>query len=176
MVRHEEHFGGKLVILGTARLDEFTVKLGRTAWLPISGRVESRVAWRDGQGKYLDEPVHYQIYEMIPATIRFNQGLQNSAFTVKAKPGDAVSDQVRKARYEFGQYMLRPREVPKVSSNAEIKANLDKMLGDSVIMSQELKATSPLREGPTWWSRWPWVLAVAALAGTGFVWFRQRKV
>ena len=176
VVRHEKRFGGKLIILGTARLGEFTVKPGQIAWLPISGRVESRAAWRDGKGKYLDEPVHYETYEMIPATIRFNQGLQDSAFSVNAKLGDAVSDQIRKARYEFGQYMVRPREVPKVSSNAEIKANLDKMLGDSKIMSQELKATSPMREGPTWWSRWPWVLAVTALAGVGFVWFRQRKV
>lgn len=47
------------------------------AWQPISGWEESRLAVRDGTRKFLDEPVYYETYFMIPVTLRFNQGLKD---------------------------------------------------------------------------------------------------
>ncbi len=111
---------------------------------------------------------------MIPVTLRFNQGLKDSAFSVKANPGDAVSDEVRKAKFEYGQYMVRPKAETRLPSDTEVKANLDRMLKDSAVMAKEVKASSPLRDGPGWMSHWPWAFAGLSVAGIGFLYFRRR--
>ena len=174
VVRHEQRTGDDLVILTTVVLKAFNPSPGLDAWLPISGRLESRLALRNGQPKYLDVPVYYETYFLLPLTLRFNQGLKDSAFSVKAKPGDVVSDELRKAKYEFGQYMVRPRVKTKLPTDAEVQANLERMLKDSKVMANELKASSPLRDGPGWMARWPWAVALLAAGGIGFVVYRRR--
>jgi len=171
VVRAEKRWGNDLVGLTTVVLGKFQPGPGRTAWLPVSGREESRLAVRDGQRKFLDEPVYYDTYFMIPITHRFNQDLKDSAFSVKANPGD----QLRKARYEFGQYMVRPKGSTKRPTDAEVKANLDRMLKDSAVMAHELKASSSLRDGPGWTSYWPWAVAGLATAGAGFLYYKSRN-
>lgn len=174
VVRQEHRRGEDLFGLTTARLEKFATKPGRFAWVPISGRHEGRVAIRDGKPKFLDEPVYYETYSMIPVTLKFNQGLKDSTFSVKAKPGDLVSDELRKAKYEFGQYMVRPKGTEKLPTDAEVKTNLDQMLKDSAVMASELKASSPQRDGPGWLSQWPWAFAGLSLAGIGFLYYRRR--
>jgi len=140
----------------------------------VDGHVESYLAFRAGKQEFLKEPAYYDTHHMIPATIRFDRGLTDERFSVKARPGDVVSDEVRKARYEFGQYMARPAKPTTVPRDTEVKANLDRMLKDSDVMAKELKASSPLRDGPGWASNWPWALAGAAVAGAGFLLYRRR--
>lgn len=174
VVRQEYRWGSDLVGLTTVRLGKFSPEPGRAAWLPVSGKDESRLAVRGGERQFLDEPVYYETYSMIPVTLRFNEGLKDSAFSVKASPGDVVSDELRKAKYEFGQYMVRPRKTTRLPSDAEAKAELDRMLRDSAVMADELKASSPLRDGPGWWSLWPWAVAALSAAGIGMIYLRNR--
>jgi len=174
VVRHEHRWGDDLVELTTVRLEKFAPTPGQVAWLPISGRKEGRLALRDNARAFLDEPVSYETYFMIPVTLRFNQGLKDSAFSVKAKSGDVVSDELRKVKYEFGQYMVRPKVTAKLPTDAEVKANLDRMLKDSAVMANELKASSPQRDGPGWLSRWPWAVAGLSVVGVGFLYYRRR--
>ncbi len=176
VVRHEQrHRGENLAGLTTVRLGRFEKGPGQVAWLPISGRVEGRLTVIDKKQVFLDEPVVYQTYDLLPITIRFDQGLKDDVFSVKAKSGDAISDEVRKARYEFGQYMIRPKSVIKRPTDAEIKANLDRMLKDSAVMAGELKASSPLRDGPGLLSSWPWAVAGLAVLGAGFLYYKSRN-
>ncbi len=173
VVRSEDHWGGRLARTATVELGRFGPRPGKICWLPISGRVESHVAFRAGKQEFLKEPVYHDTHHMIPATVRFDRNLTDEQFTVKARPGDVVSDEVRKARYEFGQYMVRPAKPTTVPSDTEVKANLDRMLKDSSLMAKELKASSPLRDGSGWASYWPWAIAGLAVAGSGFVLYRR---
>jgi len=174
VVRHEDRKGDNLAGLTTVRLEKFTPGPGRVVWLPVSGRNESRVGLRSGKMAFLDEPVAYDTYDMIPVTLRFDQGLKDADFSIKAKSGDVVSDELRKAKYQFGQYMVRPKGTTKQPTDVEVKANLDRMLKDKAVLANELKASSPLREGPGWSSYWPWGLAGLAAVGIGVVYYRRR--
>jgi hypothetical protein len=176
VIRHERRFlGENLGSLTTVRLERFEKGPGRVAWLPISGRVESLMDSKDQKLVFLAKPVLFETYDLLPITLRFDRGMKDDAFSVKAKAGDAISDEVRKARYEFGQYMVRQRSVIKRTNDAEIRANLDRMLKDSAVMAGELKASSPLRDGPGLLSSWPWALAGLAILGAGFVYYKGRN-
>ena len=112
---------------------------------------------------------------MIPTSLKIDSGLKDEFFTIKPKAGDIVSDEVRKAKYEFGQYMIRPKPVLRQSTDAEVKAELERMLKDSKRMANELKATSPQHEASVWWTAWPWATAGVALAGVGLILYRRRR-
>lgn len=176
VVRHEQrHRGENLAGLTIIRLGRFERGRGRVAWLPISGRAEGRMTSRDGKRVFLDTPVFYETYDMNPVTLRLDGGLEDDAFKVEARAGDSVSDELRKAKYEFGQYMVRSNAATRRPTDAEIKTNLDRMLKDSAVMAHELKASSPLREGPGWTSYWPWAVAGLATAGAGFLYYKSRN-
>ena len=176
VLRFEQRFWGEnLASLTTVRLARFERGPGFAAWLPVSGRVEVRLTSKNNEPVFLDKPARYETYDLLPVTLQFDQGLKDDAFSVKAKVGDAVSDEVRKARYEFGQYMMRPRPAGKRVTDTEIKAEMDRMLQDSSVMAGELKASSPLRDGPGWLSSWPWMLAVLALLGASFLYYKSRR-
>ncbi len=177
VLRHERRVDDvNLASVTAVRLQRFEPRPGRLVWLPSSGKVENLVdVSKDLKPIYLANPVNYSTYDLLPATLRFDQGLKDGVFSVKARPGDAVSDQVRKARYEFGQYMVRPTTVTRNPTDAEVKAELERMLKDSKVMATELKASSPAQEESAWWAHWPWAVAGSALAGVGFVFYRRRR-
>jgi len=177
VVRFEErHRGDNLAKLTTVNLGRFDRGNGQASWIPISGKSENRMISRDKELVFLKEPTLLTTYTLIPMTIRFDRGFQDDAFSVEAKQGDAISDEIRKARYEFGQYMVRPKTASKRPTDSEIKANLDKMLKDSVVMAGELKASSPLREGPGVLSYWPWAVAGCTTLGAGFLFLKNRSL
>ncbi len=124
---------------------------------------------------FVAEPILSSTYDLLPMTLRFDRGLKDDFFTVKAKTGDAVSDEVRKARYEFGQYMVRPVTLIKRPTDREIKAELERMLQDSSMMANELKASSVLRDGRGMSSYWPWLVAVPAVSAACLLYYRQRR-
>ncbi len=176
VVRFEERYWGEnMAALTTARLGRFERGQGRAAWLPISGRHESHTTMKDKKTVFVAESVVTTSYALLPVTLRFDRGLKDDAFSVKARQGDAISDEVRKARYEFGQYMVRYRGATRRPTDAEIKANLDRMLKDSSRMAGELRASSPLRDGPGLASYWPWPIAGIAILGAGFFYYKQRN-
>ena len=175
VVRFEERYrGDNLAQLTTVDLGRFDRGNGQASWIPTSGKIENRITSQEKKLVFLKEPILLTTYTLIPMTIRFDQGFKDDAFSVEAKPGDAVSDEIRKARYEFGQYMVRPKAMIKRPTDTEIKANLDKMLKDSAAMGDELRASSPLRDGPSLSSYWPWAVAGLASLGAGLIFYKNR--
>ncbi len=179
VVHHEQRWGDDLATLTTGiRLESFEVAPGKSAWLPVAGHCEGRVAADPADVKkrvFTGDPIYVENYRLLATSLRWNQGLKDDRFSVKARPGDIVTDALRQAKYEFGQYMVRSKaEKPKPVSDVEVKKNLDRMLGDSDVLARELKASSPQRDGASWLDQWPW--AVAGLAAVGLVVFviRQR--
>ena len=176
VVRFEQRQPGEnLAELTTVILSRFDRGQGRVAWLPTSGRVENRMIGKDGKPVFLDDPYSYTTYSLLPITLRFDQGFKDDTFSVKVKTGDAVSDEVRKARYEFGQYMVRTKASTKRPTDADIKANLERMLKDSAVMANELKASSPSRDGPGVLSLWPWATAGFASLVAGFLYYKNKR-
>ena len=169
VVRHERRMQGENVAgLTTVRLRRFEPRPGKFVWLPGSGRVESRLSSsKDRKLIYHTTPIWYETYDLLPPNLRIDQGVKDEAFSVRPRTGDRVSDQIRKAQYEFGQYMIRPKTVTRNPTDTEVKPELDRMLADSKVMAKELKATSPAQEESGWWTRWPWVVASVALVGGG---------
>lgn len=172
VIHHEERRGNDLLKLMTGvRLESFEIAPGRSAWLPVAGRWEGRIALDPDDFKkvsFLDEPVYVENYRMLTNSVRWNRGLKDGSFSAKAKPGDVVTDALRKAKYEYGQYLQRSKaEKPKPLSDEEVAKNLDRMLQDGDVLSRELKASSPGREGASWFALLPW--GVAGLAAVGLV-------
>ena len=177
VVRREHYFAGeKLAERTTVRLQRFEPRAGKSVWLPVSGRVEGLLTSSpDRKPVFVAKPVMYSTYELLPPTLQINRGLKDDFFSVKPRRGDVVSDQIRRAQYEFGQYMVRPVSVTRNPTDAEVRSELDRMLRDSKVMANELKATAPDREASVWWSLWPWAVAVVALAVGGLLVYRQRR-
>ena len=177
VIRREHCFpGDKIAEATTIELRSFEPRPGRLVWLPSSGKVESFLtASKDMEPVFLDKPIVRTNYMMLPNTLRVDQGLKDSYFSVNPRRGDVVSDQIKKAEYEYGQYMIRPKTVTREPTDAEVKAELDRMLNDSKVMANELKATSPTQEQSIWWMLWPWAIAGVALAGGGFLYYRRRQ-
>lgn len=167
--------GDNLTGVTTVRLQRFEPKPGRVVWLPASGRVEVLIALSEDRKRpvYVTDPSNYETYALLPPTLRCDRDLKDDFFTVKPRTGDVVSDQVRRARYEFGQYMVRPATATRGPTDAETRAELDRMLNDSQVMANELKATSPDREGSRLWSVGPWVVAGGAAVGIGLLYRRR---
>jgi hypothetical protein len=171
----EERWGDDLVKLTTGvRLESFESEPGKSVWLPVTGHCEGRVTLDPNDMKktvFLDEPVYVENYRLLASSLRWNQGLKDDRFSVKAKPGDVVTDALRQAKYEYGQYMVRSKaekaEKPKRVTDEEVEKNLDRMLKDADVLARELKAASPQREGTSWLSLAPW--AAAGLSGVGLV-------
>jgi dsDNA-binding SOS-regulon protein len=170
----EERWGDDLVKLMTGvRLESFEAEPGKSVWLPVAGHREGRVTLDPNDLKkpvFLDEPVYVENYRLLASSLRWNQGLKDDRFSVKAKPGDLVTDALRQARYEYGQYMVRSKaEKPKRVTDEEVEKNLDRMLKDADVLARELKASSPQREGASWLSLSLW--AAAGLSGIGLIVF-----
>ncbi len=171
VLRCEDRWGDDLVKLMTGvRLESFEVAPGKSAWLPVVGHVEGRFTLAPDKKTrlFLDEPVYLENYRLLTNSVRWNRGLKDESFLVKAKPGDVVTDALRQAKYEYGQSMQRSKaEKAKEPSDEEVAKNLDRMLQDADVLSRELKASSPAREGTSWFAILPW--GVAGLAAVGLV-------
>ncbi len=169
VLRHERHFRTDVASATTnIRLESFETPEGIKVWLPVQGQVEGRITRSTGPNPkriYSKDPILIEAYHLVPTSLKLNQGLTDKDFTVQPKIGDLVSDHLKKAQYEFGQYVIRSKE-PKARplTNAELETKLETMLGDANIMAGELKATSVERRGTTWLQRTPWIVGgLAAL-------------
>lgn len=179
VLRHEHRWGRNLARLTTdVRLESFDTPSGRSVWLPVHGQEQGHVT-RDKRDRSIRvfprDPVYVESYDLVKATLRFDQSLTDDYFTVKPRKGDLVSDQIKQAEYEYGQYVIRSRQPAEPPpSDAEIEAGLESMLKDSDFLNRELKATSVARRGPTWSDRAPWLLAGSAVAALAVVSIRRR--
>ncbi len=179
VLQHEYRWGNDLVeITRGIKLEWHQAASGRGIWLPVTGKCEGHLAIdlkNPERPSFPSEPVYVQSFEFLPSSLRLEQGLTDDYFTAKARPGDIVSDDLKKAQYEHGQYMVRARNDNAARvADTEIQNNLDKMLSDSDMLARELKASSPARNGPGWIDILPWGVAVlAALTLIGYLVHRR---
>lgn len=179
VLRHEHRLGENLArILTGIRLEAHEASPGRSVWMPVFGQEEGHIGQdeRDPSVRtYPKDAVYLEAYELVTATLRFDRGLSDEYFTVKPHRGDLVSDRLKEAEYEYGQYVIRSRQPAEPPpSDAEIEAGLEAMLKDSDFLARELKATSVARLGPTWADWAPWLVVGCAAAALAVILFRRR--
>ncbi|MGO9464970.1 MAG: hypothetical protein ACLQIB_08020 [Isosphaeraceae bacterium] len=180
VLRYEQRWGKDLAKVNTGiRLELFRAPSGRTVWLPVCGQSEGHLSVDKSNLRkriFTTEPVYIARYDLIPVSLRLEQGLKDDRFSVKAKSGDVVTDELRRARYEFGQYLIRGQEKKaKATTDSEIKAGLDRMLSDSDVLARELTASSVERSGTPWASWIPWVVAGICSAALILTLLRHRR-
>ncbi len=180
VLRHEHRWGDDVMETTTlTNLREVRSPSGKTGWLPVAGEVRGYMTVNlnlpEKPRMFTTQPVRIETYHVIDGSLRMERRLGDDFFSIKGNPGDVVSDELKKAQYEYGQYMVRSRnDKPKLVADSEIQQNLEMMLNDSQVMARELKASSPARDGPGWVDVLPWGVAVlAALTLIGYLVHRR---
>jgi hypothetical protein len=74
------HGKNTVYIIDQIILTEFTLPAGEKVWFPVSGRYSKYF----GGGEYFDEPMGVSNLYVLNGTLRFNQGLGDGVFRVKA--------------------------------------------------------------------------------------------
>jgi hypothetical protein len=164
VLKHEYRWGDELARQTVdVRLKAFSLPDGQSVWLVVHGQQQGHVGRENGQRIISELPIYIESYELLSASVRFNQNLGDAYFTIQPKPGDFVSDQVKGAAYEYGQYLIRASaDANKRVTNAEVQMNLEAMLKDSEVLAGELKATSVAQRGSGWMYYVPWLLAIGS--------------
>jgi hypothetical protein len=138
-------------------LQQFTLPNGKKVWFPISGVTETFLT---APNKYSDEPQLRETYFVVRRTLRFNQGLPDSIFTVK-RDGQVAGSGELVLRNEFKEAR---NHRPPISRNdpESVKDMLEKKLVEADRQSSSLEASSVSRESWSWTS-----LAQFGFVGTG---------
>jgi hypothetical protein len=80
------------------RLMSFTGRSGKELWLPVAARYRSFLA---NEKKILSEPTTEVIYKVVLDSVRVDEKLPDSTFSVFHKPGVTTAKQVAEAEREF---------------------------------------------------------------------------
>jgi len=114
---------------------------GKQVWIPVRGKEESFVDFRT----YSKSPVFTETYAVLNGTIRVNQGLPDSRFSLdyEAKPtsGGLVK---AKATFDGASATHRAKQEPP-------QKRIDRALAEADRQSEQLQASAPSRE--SWVSR-----------------------
>jgi len=150
-------------------------KLGDAeVWMPVSGNEVGYMSTELNAEKKrrviaCDEPTVLTSMKVVDGSMEFNKHPGPEVFTFKYKPGAAISDNLRKLTYEFGQQHLAPK--PK-------KSELEAMLKEQVAKAEEQKAelvAAPLSEGINWSSWLFWGMGAAVVASSVLLWIQRRS-
>lgn len=129
---------------------------GRSLWLPVRGVTETF----QYSGGFHKTPLYRETYSVINDTIRINQGLADSLFTVAQTSKLPSTDYLRRLRKDFD----RPPPPPPRRDAAGVKERLDKTLAEADEQAKRIEASSTARAG---WSTT--LLVQAALVAIGVV-------
>lgn len=138
-----EYFAGPEINMRTEKIQLSQVPFagGKSIWFPVRGETGSYY----GGAKTVERsssPVSRETYAVVDGSIRFNQGLKNSYFTL---------DKNRSLPEIAGLRALQQRlnHVPPLRTDpAGVKERLDKMLVEADQQAKQLEASSAARE--TW--------------------------
>jgi hypothetical protein len=147
---------GDKIRMRTAKieLEQVTGSDGRDYWFPVRGVTYVYPALVSG---YVDRPVAYEVYKVLDGTVRFNQNLPDSFFTLDWKGAVPENRQLATRRKEFRKPIRR-------SDPEGIKRQLENDLASANQQSEELEASSQAR------ARWSWsALAQVTFASVGVV-------
>lgn len=124
----------------------------RRYWFPVEGKKE----FLDDDGSV--EVMEY--YQVLPQSVTISP-LPTDRFSAKFKPGTPITDELRKARYEFGQD-LRPPAPTRSEAETRLKEHLSKANSQKEL----LDASRVANEASGWFY---WVVLGGSALGLTFV-------
>ena len=87
-----------------AELGSFQHPKNGTVWLPVAGKRESFFGTtQETVGTISTTPTNLEEYAAVTTTVRLGAPSPDSAFTVNFRRGTYITDNLRRAEYEFGQ-------------------------------------------------------------------------
>ena len=138
-------------------------------WFPVFGVSSGyAIVGEDGRPDYADEPTTVETLGIMIPSIKINQNLPNSTFTLKFKPGTPINDTLRQIRYEFGQQIEDPPD------RATMQAQLQAQIDAAEAQGEEVVAMSWERSWPGWLTWVPWLVATGAAVAVVTILIRQR--
>lgn len=130
------------------QLRRFDLPGGGTTWFPISGVAETFI-WDEGSGTvYHKFPICRETYTIVNGSLRFNQNLQDSAFSLDRGPGANESSGLKALRREFDAASSRPASPPLRIDSAGVQEQLNANLAEADRQAKMIEASSTARA--TW--------------------------
>jgi hypothetical protein len=162
---------------GILQMATRTIELARIGdksekiWLPVSAVFES-YAWDSSTEK---DPVFRETYGVVAESIRLNQGLPDSGFTLSAVERGSSSPALRQVLAEYrAAAEAAPARRPR-TDRASVQARLDASLEQARRQSKLLEASSPARDAWGWFNplQFAFVAAGVALVAAGVIYKRR---
>lgn len=145
-VRYEYYRGDALELRGEiTRMERVQVPGSRAIWFPTQGKV-----WGYGgsrPGTYSKEPTYTDTHGVLIQTLKFNQGLKDSFFSVKKHALVASDEGLRKLMREMeSEAAQKEKKVVRIDPEAHRK-KLDQALEEANRQAKQLEASSAARAG-----------------------------
>jgi hypothetical protein len=141
-IQVEYHQDGQLNSRATIELESVQAEDGASVWFPLRGTFESFTLDDRTSG----QPFFRQTIQVVPSSLRLNQGLPDTVFALNSKGGVTDTSSLSQARDDF----LHPPPAPRFRTDHRgVQERLDSQLAEADRQSRRLDA-SDVREG------WPW--------------------
>jgi hypothetical protein len=147
-VRYEHYQGDDLHLRGEiTRMERVQVPEGRAIWFPTQGKVWGFVGL---DLKLPKEPAYTDTHGVLIQTLKFNQGLKDSFFSVKKHALVASEEGLRKLQREMESEAARKGEKVVHVDPESHRKRLDAALEEANRQAQQLEASSAARAGFGW--------------------------
>jgi hypothetical protein len=155
--------GGELAMRTNAiQLAAFPLPDGKEAWLPVSATTNT-FRW---DGKSYDQPIFQEAYTVVLGSVRINQGIKDSRFTVLQNESPEAGRLLDPARKEFERASaLAIAQRPKTDRKS-VEETLNRKLEEARRQSRLIEASSAARGGSV---VLPFVQLAAIVAGAGLI-------
>ncbi len=168
-VRIEKRKADRLMDRTTIELAEVEGVDKERHWFPTRGVVESY----NLDGRYYDKPVLINRIEVVPSSLRINQGLGDEVFGIESKRDVTDTSSLANVREEF----LNPPPMPEVKTDFEsVQRQLDEQLAKKDATSKRLEAEPEVGGGAGlgWVASSLATVGVLLLCGALYGWWRGR--
>jgi hypothetical protein len=168
LVVRREVYGSDGKVMKRTKIQLATLEVGDVEeWFPVSGVIEGHASIKDGKVVISKEVTNVERIYIVDGSLEFNKNPDPGVFTVAYRVGAAVSDNLRKLKYEFGQQKPLAR-----ATKAQAERMLRAQLAEAEAQKKELVAAP--RDGMDWMSWVPWLFGVAVLISL-VAWQIQRR-
>jgi hypothetical protein len=117
---------------------------GTMAWFPLSGETNSfTTPSKTGGDEYHSSPVYRETYAVVDGSVRLNQGLPDTYFTVDRKNATFADREMTRLKQELD---ATPQPPPMRTDPASVKQRIGKLLAEADRQSRRLEASSAARQ------------------------------
>jgi hypothetical protein len=177
-LRYEYSRGDELEIrTEISALERMTLPSGRALWFPVAARTWTYRGQNDqGAVIYSREPVYQEDQHLLRDTVKFDQGLGDSFFSVKKHAQVASDEGLRKLQREVEKIPAPKPKKPPADPDSRQK-RLDDALAEADSQAVRLQASSAARAGVGWLEALYaglGAIGVGAIGGACFWYWRAR--